>query len=107
MPWGSYALQPGVYTEIPGSDDFEASGSIAPSSSLEFPAPSFEFLPAHFKNIEFFEDDNQDSPYIPSEEQWGQTDDNLVFCMGNPRVFLAVPIPVPVAGNPRVCNYIR
>jgi hypothetical protein len=28
----------------------------------------------------------------------------LVIGMGNPQVFFAIPGPVPVAGNPQVCN---
>ena len=75
MPRRCYSLRPGFHPEIPGSDDFEASSSIAPSSSLEFPLPSFEFPPVCFKNIEFA-DDEQDSPYIPSEEKRGKTSNN-------------------------------
>ena len=31
----------------------------------------------------------------------------VVFCVGNPWVFLAVPIPIPTAGNPWVYNYLH
>jgi hypothetical protein len=59
-----------------GSDDFDASSSIAPSSSPEFPLPSFNFPPGPFGDIEFTEDDDQDSPYVSSEEWRGRTTDN-------------------------------
>jgi hypothetical protein len=76
MSRGSFSLRPTRYPEILGSDDFEASSSIAPSSSPEFPLPSFNFPPGPFRDIEFTEDDDQDSPHVSSEERRGRTTDN-------------------------------
>ena len=60
-----YYLRPGLYPEIPDSDDFEASSSNAPSSSPEFPLPELILPAGQFNFLELPEDDNQDSEYMP------------------------------------------
>jgi hypothetical protein len=66
MSRGVYYLWP-VLSELSDLDNLEASSSIAPSSSPEFPPPPASFPPGPFNSVTFPEVDDEDLEYIPPQ----------------------------------------
>jgi hypothetical protein len=62
--------------ELSDSDDLEASSSIAPSSSPEFPPPPVGFPPGPFNSVQFPEVDDEDLEYIPPQGYRLRTNDD-------------------------------
>jgi hypothetical protein len=75
MSRGVYYLRP-VLSELSDLDDLEASSSIAPSSSPEFPPPPVGFPPGPFNSVQFPEVDDEDLEYIPPQGYRSRTNND-------------------------------
>lgn len=70
----NYSLRP-VFPnpDLPGSDDFEASSSQAPSSSPEYPLPPSNFPNGRFNDLDFLEEDPEDLLFVPAGDERTRT----------------------------------